>query len=142
MGRQRIARVVVSVADQAADPRGLWTADYDMLARLPGLEALDIVATENVLAAGFHERVHDLASRYRGGMSRSSEHDCLAVHAGSRDAPPRGHWDAPTRWFVSRDREEELAGFRAYVRAPDAEQPRGCRVPATAAVSVPGAICV
>ena len=26
-------RVVVSVADQAADPRGLWTADYDMLAQ-------------------------------------------------------------------------------------------------------------
>ena len=31
-----------------------------MLARLPGLESLDVVATENVLAAGFHERVHDL----------------------------------------------------------------------------------
>ena len=31
-----------------------------MLARLPGLEELDIVATENILAAGFHERIHDL----------------------------------------------------------------------------------
>ena len=53
-------RVVVSVTDQAADPRGLWTADYDLLARLPGLAALDVIATENVLAAGFHERVHDV----------------------------------------------------------------------------------
>ena len=52
--------VVVTVPDQAADPRGLWLADYDLLARMPGLERLDIVATENVLAAGFHQRVHDV----------------------------------------------------------------------------------
>ena len=71
-------RVVVSVADQAADPRGLWTADFDMLARLPGLESLDVVATENVLAAGFHQRVHDLlpgieeeSPEDRAGVSRS-----------------------------------------------------------------------
>ena len=69
-------RVVVSVADQAADPRGLWTADYDMLARLPGLEVLDVIATENVLAAGFHQRVHDVLPgieeerRGRAGVSR------------------------------------------------------------------------
>src|SRR4030095_5055818 len=50
-------RVVVTIPDQAADPRGLWTADFDLLARLPGLEELDIVATENILAAGFHERI-------------------------------------------------------------------------------------
>src|SRR6185436_10446426 len=51
--------IIVTVADQAADPRGLWPADYDLLARLPRLDRLDIVATENVLAAGYHERVHD-----------------------------------------------------------------------------------
>src|SRR5690606_38313727 len=51
--------VIVTTADQAADPRGLWMADFDLLARIPGLERLDIVVTENVLAAGFHERIHD-----------------------------------------------------------------------------------
>ena len=59
-GSASYPRVVVSVADQPADPRGLWTADFDFLARLPGLTAIDVVATENVLAAGFHERVHDV----------------------------------------------------------------------------------
>ena len=37
----------------------LYVADFDLLARIPGLEALDIVATERVLASGFHERLHD-----------------------------------------------------------------------------------
>ena len=36
-GSASYPRVVVSVADQPADPRGLWTADFDFLARLPGL---------------------------------------------------------------------------------------------------------
>ena len=56
----RYRHVVVTVPDQAADPRGLWLADYDLLARMPGLERLDVIATENVLAAGFHQRVHDV----------------------------------------------------------------------------------
>ena len=43
--------------------------------------------------------------------------------------PPEVAGDVPTRWFVSRDREEELADFvRGTV--PDAESPRGGRVPA------------
>ena len=97
-------RVVVTVADQAADPRGLWTADYDMLARLPGLASLDVIATENVLAAGFHERVHDVLpgieeERLGGG-------DSVPVLVDAASLPQD---DAPARWFVSRDREEELA---------------------------------
>ena len=119
-GPPAYARVVVSVADQAADPRGLWTADYDMLARLPGLESLDVIATENLLAAGFHQRVHDLlpgieeefpeqsvstAPRMRSSGSTVSQSMPVLV------TPPEVVGIAPTRWFVSRDREEELAGF-------------------------------
>jgi RecB family exonuclease len=105
-------RVVVSVADQAADPRGLWTADYDMLARLPGLEALDVVATENVLAAGFHERVHDVLPGIE--ELRRGAAGVLPVLV----TPAASGGDAPPRWFVSRDREEELAEFVRGV-APD-----------------------
>jgi RecB family exonuclease len=105
-------RVVVSVADQAADPRGLWTADYDMLARLPGLASLDVIATEHVLAAGFHERVHDVLpgiEEQRLGAGASVP-VLVTPHSGG---------EAPARWFVSRDREEEL---NAVVRTsgPDA----------------------
>ena len=56
----RYRYVIVTVPDQAADGRGLWTADFNLLARIHGLERLDLIITENLLAAGFHERVHDL----------------------------------------------------------------------------------
>jgi hypothetical protein len=52
--------VVVTTGDQASDRHGLWTADFDLLARSPGLERLDIVATEARLAAGLHQRQHDM----------------------------------------------------------------------------------
>jgi RecB family exonuclease len=106
-------RVVVSVADQAADPRGLWTADYDMLARLPGLESLDVIATENVLAAGFHQRVHDLLPGIEEEFPEqwSSSAPAVSQSMPVLVTPPEVVGIAPTRWFVSRDREEELAGF-------------------------------
>jgi hypothetical protein len=44
-----VRHVVVTVADWIADSDGLYVADFDLLARLPGLESLDIVATENLL---------------------------------------------------------------------------------------------
>ncbi len=101
-------RVVISVADQPADPRGLWTADFDFLARLPGLTAIDVVATENVLAAGFHERVHDVLPGIE--EERREGAGSLPVLV----TPPHSGTDAAPRWFVSRDREEELV---ALVRA-------------------------
>ncbi|MGE3518901.1 MAG: hypothetical protein AB7J63_08115, partial [Vicinamibacterales bacterium] len=53
-----IEHVVVTVADWIADPSGLTVADFNLLNRLPYLEAIDIVATEAILGSGFHERIH------------------------------------------------------------------------------------
>ena len=95
--------VIVTVPDQAADARGLWLADFDLLARLPRLDRLDIVATENILAAGYHQRVHDLLPEIeeeRFGMPAG-----LPVLA----APEPDLDDQGRRWIVCRDREEELA---------------------------------
>ncbi len=114
-GRASYPRVVVSVADQPADPRGLWTADFDFLARLPGLTVLDIVATENVLAAGFHERVHDVLPGIEEERREGAGLPPVLV------TPPHSGDDTPTRWFVSRDREEELV---ALVRATPGEADR------------------
>jgi hypothetical protein len=53
-------RIVVAVADQTRDDNGLWSADFDLLARLPDVEGIEIVATEAMLATGWFERLHDL----------------------------------------------------------------------------------
>jgi RecB family exonuclease len=101
----RYRHVIVTVPDQAADGRGLWTADFNLLARIHGLERLDLVITENVLAAGFHERVHDLFP----GIEEERE-----VPVGSMPAlvvPASAPGEPSPRWFVRRDREEELAAI-------------------------------
>ncbi len=51
--------LVVTVADQSADRRGLWSADFDLFARMPGVETIDVVATEALLESGYHQRLHE-----------------------------------------------------------------------------------
>ena len=96
-------QVIVTVADQAADPRGLFASDFDLLTRLWGLQRLDVVATENLLASGFHERIHDLLPGIEEERSARSSVSVptLVVPAGDEDR----------KWFTCRDREEELADF-------------------------------
>jgi len=102
--------VVVTVADQAADPRGLWLADYDLLARMPGLDRLDIVATENLLAAGYHQRLHDvLPGIEEERFGSPAPLPVLAVP----DTPAGGD---TKRWIVCRDREEELVDVARTVK--------------------------
>jgi len=114
--------VLVTVADQAADPLGLWLVDYDLLARLPGLERLDVVATEPVLAAGFHQRLHDvLPGVAEERFGTPAPLPVLAV--------PAPHEGAGPKWFVSRDREEELAAV-----ARDLKRPGGAPLDRTAVV--------
>jgi RecB family exonuclease len=95
-------RVVLTVPDQAADPRGLWTADFDLLARIRGLQRIDVIATENLLAAGFHQRIHDL---FPGIVEERWGNEAAPPTLVTPDADD----DETSRWFVLRDREEELA---------------------------------
>ena len=115
--------VIVTVPDQAADPRGLWLADYDLLARMPGIERIDIVATENVLAAGYHQRLHDVLPGIEEGRFGTAA--SLPVLA----APAPHDATHPDRWFVCRDREEELAEL-----ARDVKQRRDAVLDRTAVV--------
>ena len=95
--------IIVTVADRTADPHGLHAADFVLLSRLPNLRALDIVASEAVLASGFHERIHDLlpglVEERVGGAGTSP----------TLVAPESA--DDDQRWFSCRDREEELADY-------------------------------
>ena len=54
-----VRHIIVTIPDWIADAEGLYQADFDLLTRIPGLESLDIVSTERVLASGFHERLHN-----------------------------------------------------------------------------------
>ncbi len=102
------AHVVVTVADQAADPRGLYASDFGLLTRLAGVTRLDVIATENLLASGFHERLHDLLpgiEEERFGQTAS-----LPVLVAPETAEP------DQRWFICRDREEELTQIVRWLK--------------------------
>jgi RecB family exonuclease len=108
-------RVVVTVADQAADRHGLWSADFDLLARMPFVDAIDVVATEALLATGFHQRLHE---RELPGIE-DVRFDRAAAPLPILVVPPSpkngsgvpGPDKGESRAFVCRDREEELVEF-------------------------------
>lgn len=121
-------RLVITVADQPADRRGLWAADFDLFARMPGVDAIDVVATEAILESGYYQRLHEsllpgiedvrsaaLVSPLAPPKLRSSEGGPVLV------VPDTGPGAELQRAFVCRDREEELAEFvRALKSAPRA----------------------
>jgi RecB family exonuclease len=107
--RPQLDHVIVTVADWIAEPDGLFIGDFDLLARMPGLQRIDLVCTEAVLGSGFHERVH----------SWWPELDEVNAHGGSavrpRLAVPSDAGDA--LWFTRRDREDELTAIARHLRA-------------------------
>ncbi len=109
-----IRHVVVTTGDRATGTDGLWPADIALLARLTGLERVDVVSTGAVLDAGWRERLETL---WPGIEVRSSE---SVAPAATRlvvpvDADGRRH-------FTWRDREEELLAVARQVKARDPAQ--------------------
>jgi RecB family exonuclease len=97
--------VVLTVGDRSRDPHGLWPVDWDLLARVPGLQRLDVVVTNRTLAGAFHERIHQLLP----GIEET--HVEAAVSAPVLLVP---HGEGVAR--LARDREEEVAGFARWVK--------------------------
>ena len=94
-----VAGAVVTLPDQAADPDGMWPADFDLLTRMEGLERIDVIATDAVLAAGYHERLLD----HLPGIDEERFEPSAA-------APPVivAPGGGEQHHFVRRDREDEL----------------------------------
>jgi RecB family exonuclease len=101
--QQTYERIIVTVGDQAADARGLYASDFDLLTRIGGITRIEVVATENFLASGWHERIHDLLP----GLEE--ERFGTGAELPTLIAPETSEPDH--YWFVCRDREEELAEF-------------------------------
>jgi RecB family exonuclease/inactivated superfamily I helicase len=96
--------IIVAVGDRAAEREGLWPADFDLLTRMPGLRRIDVVATEAQLAAGFHERVHQVLP--------GIEEERVSAQGGPAGLKTRLMAPASSGselYFRSRDREEELS---------------------------------
>ena len=116
--------VIVAVGDRAFDPNGLAPAHWDLLARIPGLEQLDVVATDRVVAGEFHEVIHGVLP----GL------DEVRFDGGSAPAPVLC---VPSNGEVihrPRDREDEVADFARRVKA--AVRSGQLRAPARAAIVV------
>lgn len=106
-----IRHVVVTVADWIADADGLFSADFDLLSRLPGLESLDVVATERLLGSGFHERLHT----WLPGIEETGANPKAGRRPPVLVTPPQAAVDEP--WWTHRDREEELVAVARQLKA-------------------------
>jgi RecB family exonuclease len=124
-----LKHVVVTVTDWIADPAGLFVADFDLLARLPGLETLDLVCTSGVLGSGFHERIHN----WWPGLEEVEARELIAAAREAADlkvgttSSPRVKpvlavptTDPDLVWFTHRDREEELVAVAERLCSSDA----------------------
>ncbi len=52
-----LRRIAIAVGDRLSDPEGLWPADVALLTSIPGLEHVDLLSTDGVLAAGYLDRL-------------------------------------------------------------------------------------
>jgi RecB family exonuclease len=95
-----MTHAIVATGDGAAETGGLWTADFDFLSRLPGLQHIDVIATEEQLAAGFRERLAERLPDHETDTACGDDNALPILIA------PEGH-DAGFV-FTARDREEEL----------------------------------
>jgi RecB family exonuclease len=104
-----VRHAIVAVSDWIADPDGLYVADFDLLTRIPGLVALDVVTTEAMLGSGFDERLHTwlpgLEEMAMDGR-RTRVRPALLTPAGATGA----------LWFTHRDREEELIAVARRIK--------------------------
>jgi RecB family exonuclease len=99
--------VVVTVGDRTVDINGLAPVDWDLLARTPGIERLDVLVTDRVLAGTLHERMHSVLPgieevRFESLARASEPAICVPDH------------DHPV--YMTRDREEEVAAFAREVK--------------------------
>ncbi len=105
--RRPYRHIVLTITDEAFEPYGLSPADWDLLARIPGLERLDVVVTDTVLAGALHERMH----RMLPGIEEVRDEAPLDRQLPMLVIPATGK-----AVHVARDREEEVAGVARRIK--------------------------
>jgi RecB family exonuclease len=105
--RRPFLHVVLTATDESFEPSGMSPADWDLLTRIPGLEKLDVVVTDTMLAGALHERIH----RMLPGIEEVRDEAPMAADLPLLLIPPGG-----SAVHVARDREEEVAGVARRVK--------------------------
>jgi RecB family exonuclease len=110
--------VIVGVGDLSRDPFGLSVADWDLLARVPGVEHLDVVVTDGELAGAWHERVHQLLPGIEEVRVDDAEpHEPkLRVVGSGEDSSGSEEGTALASVLLARDREDEVGALARRVR--------------------------
>jgi len=104
---QPYRHVVLTVTDDSFEPYGVGPADWSLLTRIPGLEALDVVITDTMLAGALHERLHLMLP----GIEEVRDETPLDRRLPVLVIPPGGNVV-----HVARDREEEVASVARRVK--------------------------
>ena len=122
-----LQHLVVAVGNRPFDPGGFWPADVTMFTTLPGLQRIDLLATDGVLEAGYLDRVRlafveieevtstaagpapVLVVPAEGGDERAAA-ERPAAFAEASAPRPRVEWNY-------RDREDELEAVARRVTA-------------------------
>ncbi len=108
-----LRHVIVTVADWIAEPDGLYIGDFDLLSRMPDLEQIDLVCTEQLLGSEFHERLHN----WWPGIEEANAIDLLGTRPRRRPVLETPGDGTDQLWFTVRDREEELMAVAQHVKA-------------------------
>ncbi|MGH9384682.1 MAG: PD-(D/E)XK nuclease family protein, partial [Vicinamibacterales bacterium] len=107
-----VRHVVVTMGDRLADPHGFWPADVALLTTMSGVERLDVVSTESMLAAGYLDRLRlafvDIEE------TRCGEPRQPPALVAPREATGSGEHDTV---FEYRDRESELEGVARRLKS-------------------------
>lgn len=105
-GSPAFSHVVITVGDQTVESGGLWPSDFRLLAETPGLERIDIIATDRILAAGLFDELEKQLPGFEDTRHADPRSDAtlptLLV-----PAPGPDDRESPVAWTY-RDREEEL----------------------------------
>ena len=125
-----LTHIIVTLADWIAEPDGLLVADFDFFARMPGLERLDLVCTEQVLGSGFHERLHS----WWPGLEEVEAEPTVDAAAPRRPVLETPDEESGRLWFTVRDREEELVAVAQHVKSGHRLQPDPVPLDRTAVV--------
>lgn len=107
-----LKHLIVAVGDRPFDTDGYWPADVLMFTTIPGLERVDLLATEGVLESGYDERLKLAFVEIEETRDDTPANQPVLVVPGDEYA------------FPYRDREDELEGVARWLKTADVDAAR------------------